>query len=70
MLPYFIRYDHRHNSRWGPVYLTAMFNFPGTVLAEIKRENFVVNHSDHEFDQVIPDQTQECLNRTGGREGE
>ena len=65
MLPYFMRYDHINNSRWGTIYLNEMHQLPEPVKLEFMSGNFVVKGSESLFNQVDPDQSQEWLNGIG-----
>ena len=69
MLPYFFRYDHHNYARWGTVYLAEMHMLPAEVESEFQAGNFVVKDSNHTFNQVDPDHSQEWLNATGKKGG-
>ena len=69
MLPFFFRYDHINNARLGSVYLAEMSDLPQEVLHEFQEGNFVVKHTDRQFNQVSADQSAEGLNATGKKSG-
>ena len=69
MVPYFMKYDHTHYSKWGPIYIAEMSNLPEPVLSEFMRGNFVVKRSDRRFNEVDADHAQEWLNKVGKTEG-
>ncbi|KAK5936226.1 hypothetical protein CgunFtcFv8_027647 [Champsocephalus gunnari] len=52
MLPFFFRYVHINNARWGTVYLAEMSALPPEILLEFQKGNFLVKRSDRRFNQV------------------
>ncbi|KAK5916347.1 hypothetical protein CgunFtcFv8_011340 [Champsocephalus gunnari] len=68
-LPFFFRYDHINDARWGTVYLAEMSALPPEILLEFQKGNFLVKRSDRRFNQVQQDQSTEWLNPTGKKSG-
>ena len=69
MLPFFYRYDHTNYAQWGAVYIAQMKQLPLEVKIEFDKGNWVVKGSSWIFNQVNPDQAQECLNGAGKKGG-
>lgn len=64
MLPCFMRYDHLHYARRGPVCLAEIHQLPEYIKYEFMKGNMFVKRSSTSFNKVDPYQATEWLNVT------